>query len=577
MSRRSRQLRPAFTLLETVLAVVLGSLVVLAALALFTTIDQSNRRSERQLERNMELATAHSTIARSFHMLLMSSEQPPNEKDTEEFLKRDDERNAEDALDREDEDAASTRLALQPDTRGGFTMRIGPEGRQRSARSQRVTLTLRDSPILSDGQKTPEEQAAEQIRREKYLLRGNEKLAKRIGASGSSRGSSASGSSSKSGGEAGGALGEALAAADQAAGGGKSAEGRGSRRAESGGRTSGGSRSSAGKREDGGRELALRPRGAESGRGSSGGSRDDRTASERLADEEEERPRAPGVRGVFELLPDGAGDDTSDGTGLRRRLTESDVPTFSLWWRELPPLEIDADSDVSAGADNGEESDNSGAALSESRTRSRTGDRKADSRTASERAAASRGGSGIGGASVDRQVAQLANSAEGSGKRVRLLSGLTACHWTALRGRKERDKITAKFDRHLPAFVELEIVTVEGRRENWVFDVAWTVGPEPGSILPESLDPLNGGPPGGDGGDGGGVDLDGDGVPDGPGTGGGAGGGKGGGKGGSGKDSDINPIVPPPTDRSGSGGRGGAPRGPVKGGRSSGADGKAGR
>jgi type II secretory pathway component PulJ len=466
--------RRGFTLLETVLAAVLGALVIIASMALFRVLERSDKRSIAQLEQNNEFAMAHKTIARAMSMLLMSDEPAPNEREIDEFLAKDDERNSADRAEEPDEDAATTRLAIQPDIDNPTVMLVGVEGRQRRVRGQQVRVTLRDTPVLDSGEKSPEQAFAERVRKERILMRAQERLGKRFGGGAKAGASdrtpterearSARRESGQGGGE--GSLDSAMDAIDRA---------------------TGQSRSS-GSRER--RRLSLRDR-------NPGSDRSDLTASERLDLEDEERPRAPGVRGVFELLPDTqevAGGINLTGRSVRTVAVDpGGPPTFSLWWRELPPIEVNAGSDPTllSGEEMDEDgSDNSGAALSESRTRDRSSRSDREGRSASDRARDRRGG-GLDGATIDRQIARLASASQGTGKRVRLLSGLTTCHWTAFRGRKERDKITAKFDRHLPAFIELEIVTAAGRRENWIFDVGWTNGPEPGSVLPEQPDALN--------------------------------------------------------------------------------------
>lgn len=476
--------RRGFTLLETVLAAVLGALVIIASMALFRVIERSDKRSIAQLEQNNEFAMAHKTIARAMSMLLMSDEPAPNERETDEFLAEDDERNSSDRSEETDEDAGTTRLALQPDIDNPIVMLRGVEGQQRRARGQQFRITIRDTPVLDSGEKSPEEEFIERIRKERILLRAQERLGKRFGGGARAGASdrtpterearSSRRSSSSAVGSRDGSVDSAMDLIDQATG-------------ESG---------SSGSRER--RRLSLRDRDRDRNRESED---EELTASERLDEEDEERPRAPGVRGVFELLPDTqevAGGVNLSGASVRTVAVDpSAPPTFSLWWRELPPIEVDSGSDPTlvSGEEidaEEEEDDNSGAALSESRTRDRSSRSSRDDRerTASDRARENRDGS-LDGARIDRQIEQLASASQGTGKRVRLLSGLTTCHWTAFRGRKERDKITAKFDRHLPAFIELEIVTAAGRRENWMFDVAWSNGPEPGSVLPDQPDALN--------------------------------------------------------------------------------------
>lgn len=439
-----------FTLLETVLAAVLGALVILVAFSLFTVVQRSDKRSQVKMEENLELASAHTMISRAFHYLLMSSEPRPSESETNEFLKGDDERNSADLADQEDDGAASKRFYLQPDANNPFVMTIGTDDQPRRARSQVFGLTVRFSPIPGEGDKTPEQALEEQIIHERVMLRAYERLSARTG----------SGSSSRRTENSNAAMSESDVV-DRATGGSDPRDRRLSLRDRSGRSGAGSSdRATSGIGSD---DSAL---GDENSDGP-----DDRTASERLDDAEAERPRAPGVRGVFEILPDGVdagGEFTGAGVSMVRLEEGDGSPTYSLWWRELPPIEIN--DDTATSTDTGENG---------------TSDGKDDSTRAREADSA--------GAAIDREVQRLSDASDASGKRVRLLSGLKTCHWTAFRGRKERDKLTAKWDSHLPAFVELELVTASGRRENWIFDVAWSVGPEPGSLVAQAPDALNAG------------------------------------------------------------------------------------
>jgi type II secretory pathway component PulJ len=474
-----KQSSRAFTLLETMLAAVLGAMVIVVALSLFSVVQRSDKRSQIKMEENLELAHAHTALARTFHMLLMSSDPRPNESETNDFLKKDDERNAADQADQEDEDATSTRVSIQPDINNPVTMMVGAEGEERRVRSQIVHLTVRDSPVLGEGDKTEEQQLMDEIMRERVLARAADRLNKRV--------SGKSGSSSRSE-NSNAAMSESMTVVEEATGG-KSGSGR--------------SKSVSGAKSSTGKNMSLRDRNKSSSGGKAGssaseasglstdGDRDERTASERLDDQEEERPRAPGVRGVFEILPDGvdAGGGGGGGGGVDLRSVRLEemgaqgVQTYSLWWRELPPIEINNDNGLSVDEKAAADADGKDAEKDKDKSKDKDKERKSSS---------SRSGQSAGD-QIDREVQRLADASDSSGKRVRLLSGLQTCHWTAFRGRKERDKITAKYDSHLPAFVELEVVTASGRRENWIFDVAWTIGPEPGSVLAEAPDALNNG------------------------------------------------------------------------------------
>ncbi len=496
-----RAARRGFTLLETVLAAVLGLMVIVAALSLFTVVQRSDKRSQAKMEENLELASAHKTIARAFHFLLMSDQERPQEGETNEFLDNDDERNNPDLADVEDDGASSKRFYLQPDVNNPVEMTVGTEDRPRRAPSQVFGLTLRDSPIPGDGDKTPEQAWLDQVIHERVMMRASERLNERMGG----RSGEAGSGSSRDSGNANAPMSESRGGSDWGNGRNGSGDLRLSLRDRSGSKGKGGSGSSD-RDSDHGRS-GIGSDGSGLGGDDSDG-HDDRTASERLEDAEEERPRAPGVRGVFEVLPDGvdaAGDLTGEGASKVRLEAGDGSPTYSLWWRELPPLEINNDeADPTDGNQSGADGESSGAEKS-----AESGSLKADEKSGSDsstsrrsrgsddsrdssRARGSRAADGAGDV-IDREVQRMVDSSDTTGKRVRLLSGLKTCHWTAFRGRKERDKVWAEFVGHLPAFVELEIVTASGRRENWIFDVAWTEGAEPGSLVAQAPDALNAG------------------------------------------------------------------------------------
>lgn len=71
--------------------------------------------------------------------------------------------------------------------------------------------------------------------------------------------------------------------------------------------------------------------------------------------------------------------------------------------------------------------------------------------------------------------------------RIRLASELTRVHWQVFRGNEMRDALTATWPDDLPAYVQLEIESIRGTNHQWLFEVGWTVGKEPGT---ESSTPL---------------------------------------------------------------------------------------
>jgi hypothetical protein len=170
---------------------------------------------------------------------------------------------------------------------------------------------------------------------------------------------------------------------------------------------------------------------------------------------EEEAPLiAPGVRGVFEHIPDGIDPLGAIGpnTGLDGwKPRESSGLGYTLWWREFPPPPPDDDE----GAD---EVDENGQPISRT-------DRDAASRRSREEVESD-------------QLLQLA-----AARRVPLISGLRWIRWEVYRGKRFDTRTRATWTAELPAFVKVAFETLEGRTENWMFELAWSKGPEPGSEI----------------------------------------------------------------------------------------------
>jgi|GEM_PF-3046743 len=480
-------MRRGFTLLETMLALVLGAMIVMACMSLFRVMERSQVRQELRMDENIMFAHAHRVVGRVFQGLLMS-EETLGEREIEKRLDEDDARNTGDLADQPDPDAQSTRLALQPDPTTTGTMVVATERGERRVRPQSFIVTVRESPVAVGSDKSEEQSMIDDVKNavvlQRALARTGERVSKDV---------------------------DALAALTDRVGGESGRSGRNGRSSESssidsgrsesrsdGGRVGMRERTRSGSRSGGGRSVgdaqALLDDALSGGRAPSGS--DDLTATERLEEQALSRPRAPGVRGVFEILPDGIGPDGSAIQATRRRNTDlaqsSDGPTYSLWWRELPPLAATSaglDGETLGGTTTDGETASERAADGERTTSGRTG-----SRTASERARETRERTretSSNRAAADAELVALAAESDSSGKRELLLSGLKTIHWTALRGKKPRDKITATYDKELPAYVELEIETVGGRNEKWMFEIAWVVGAEPGSEVPDQTDPLN--------------------------------------------------------------------------------------
>lgn len=182
---------------------------------------------------------------------------------------------------------------------------------------------------------------------------------------------------------------------------------------------------------------------------------DDAAAGEEADSEEsEEIPvLAPGVRGVFELVPDGL--DPLGALGPNAGLEgwtprQASSPGWTLWWRELPPPPPQEETD--------EESE----------------DESVPRRSLEEVEA--------------EQTIKLA-----AARRVPLMTGLRWIRWEVYRGKRFDTRTRATWISELPGFVKVAFETVEGRKENWMFEVSWTSGPEPGTEVTASA--LPGRPP----------------------------------------------------------------------------------
>lgn len=72
-------IRRGFTLIELALATVLGTIIIAAALAIFTSMDRADRRFERRFEETVAIERLHNTLRKAFGNIAMSEEPaPPN-------------------------------------------------------------------------------------------------------------------------------------------------------------------------------------------------------------------------------------------------------------------------------------------------------------------------------------------------------------------------------------------------------------------------------------------------------------------------------------------------------------------
>ena len=152
-----------------------------------------------------------------------------------------------------------------------------------------------------------------------------------------------------------------------------------------------------------------------------------------------------GVRGVFELRPDGQRERLMRRVGMDRpdwRVPEENEPNvgWTLWWRPLSPEEIEH---LRAG----------GAWL---------------------------------GDEVETEAGQLRLAGAAP-----LLSGITELRWQFFDDRQMHETYSGLEMNDLPAYVTLELRTREGLYANWMLEMGWTVGPDPNA--PEEDDGADGG------------------------------------------------------------------------------------
>lgn len=154
--------------------------------------------------------------------------------------------------------------------------------------------------------------------------------------------------------------------------------------------------------------------------------------------EDHETPQvfAPGLRGVFELRyrPANANAPSLDDGGV-----------WSLWWRVLEGQGLDAELDA--------------ADASSVRAQERTVRRLAEG--------------------DPNAFDSLTQAYDNPG--MLLLDNLRSCYWEVFDDGGFHPTIDAAYVTELPAYITFEYETVTGRWSSWLFEIAWSVGPEPGT------------------------------------------------------------------------------------------------
>lgn len=434
MTRRthsfSHRAARAFTLIEVMLAAVLGLIVILVAVGLFRMMDVAKYTQAQRMENNLEFASAHRIMQQALRTLLMSDAPEPKDDELKERIINDLASAATDRENGREEDVGFNRFTLQPDP-----TKIDAFGRP----MQTLELTLKVPPVRGNVRSM---NAAEMHEREQQLIerfrRGDRMFLSMDGAGGSSAGVSARSAAADPSGRGASAAtsGQSTARATATDALAAANAGRGlDLPSGSGGKSRGGSEGSSSRRTDPATRRANLSRNASefAGRDIS----EDALAG--LLQAGEEPVRAPGVRGVFELRPE------DDPNVLRRARDQGDPEggrgLWAMWWREFPP-------DAGDGAESAD-------------------------------------------------LAELARYSRSDVREVKLISGLRQARWQVFRttrgeqlSRVSVAKIAAKHARELPAYAEFKFETIDGRREHWMFELAWSSGPEPGSLLQGSEEGL---------------------------------------------------------------------------------------
>ena len=389
----------AFTLLEVVLASVLGVVVITTCIGVFAAIDRSHRRQEQRLDETLQFARAHQTIERALQNVVMVEARPPESELDDRF--------------KEQARLIDEGRDLPVDSTSRFTLRKDPFDsgalpftRQQavySMRPQVLELAVRSSPVFG-GEVQPD--AA---------------FSTRTVAHGSAR-------------------------ADDR---------RHDRRGQS-------DFTPATRRSDGGTQGDLQP---------SDSASDPLSLDYNIDD----AARAPGVRGVFELRPDGEipGAAVAQPAGARAPVSPVRPPSsdssgqrgWTLWWRELPHRDPVVNSPSQDAL--------SGAALP------KTDDDHTPPTAETSGDSSRRAQSGDSRASRDF----LVEAGDEALRRVPLVSGLKSCRWEAYRRDRQDADFSATYEAELPSYVSLELESLSGRRENWMFEIGWSDGPEPGEIM----------------------------------------------------------------------------------------------
>lgn len=437
----SRPTRPGFTLLEVMLASLLGLIVVIAAMGLFSTLSTSDRRSNENYHRQMELSLAHQTVERSLRGLLMDNTPFPRQASNSPSSPSG-RREAKPLTEADGAPAVVVpptvfkrpRLILEPDTRLPPAMKFEDEkGVVTYITPQRLEVTMTRPPVFAPP-------TAEELLEARYNDRMDHaamthprrvrphESGSRSGARAGSRRGSNSASSSRSGASA------SRTAAPST------------------------SRPSNDQLTEMARRAGLSPDAIAAATGANGATAGTDNAvdpAHDAADESEEVALSPGLRGVFEIHwdPDQSYNPRLASSPSASSGIDESQGSWSLWWRPVPEIEVSLR--------------NAGEAIPDYLTESTL---------------------------LLADGTPAADLARGS---VMLASDLQTCRWEMVSRGVTTGTLSATWLDELPAYATLELRTRSGMWMKWMFEVDWTKGGEPGEpIEPAGASPLGNPAPG---------------------------------------------------------------------------------
>jgi prepilin-type N-terminal cleavage/methylation domain-containing protein len=157
MPSRTPQLNPArraprgFTLLELMLATLLGAMVVSTCLALFAAVDRGNRRNETRFERTMEISRTQRAASNAIHSFLMSPSTQLIPGAPSAANARPPQPGATDAEGETPQDTRAPRVLLDIDTSAGGSMyHRTVDGGIELLPPQRFELVLQSPPVIAE-------------------------------------------------------------------------------------------------------------------------------------------------------------------------------------------------------------------------------------------------------------------------------------------------------------------------------------------------------------------------------------------------------------------------------------------